>query len=1068
MTIRGDLLSVDLSNVFQMLALNRKRGILNVQNRENILEKRALVLDEDRVAVLEIPRPDSLNALLVEMGALSYEAFSEARSKAANFRIGATEYLERRKQISPEALKKAARRLQEEAVLEIFLWHNVTFSLDEEATFDEDPDRTFVIVDHIVMEAARRQDEWKRVVEILGGGADIYEPLAGAAELLARSAAEGVTRIVFDHLDGVFGTPELMAATGLPRYHVDLSIGTLVEGGYVRKIGLEDLLEKGDQLLADDRVGDAIRLFKCAARFDRRSTEIHERLASAYLRAGRVAKAASHEKFCALILAQQGRLDEAVLRFQSIVRMLPTDFRALERTCQLLADRGGILSTEDRGTVEQSMKLFAFCYESRLYEQAERVLGHLMRILKDDENLVLALARLYSKTGRVNDAVEQYMRLAGRLHDRRDLEGALNAYRLAMAFNTASHDICHQRVQQIREKLELRRRRRAVGIAGLVFLVMLAAVGIAYATFARTAQRELDAVASEVQGNKSEHAWREIAGRFRSIARRFPLTAAGRDAARRAADVEQRAEDMLAREERAKQDLADAAEVTLARAKSSFSEALDRQERHEFAGALVSAKRALALAEEVKAAAWITSAGVRELIGAIEGHVAWESGKLRELNDRKTAGRLDQAFTVARELLESDEGDPLNADAIKVLSADTLSKISVPFRIVAYPPARLESGDGSPPLTTPVTIELDLKNPKAALSLAQAGYRPAALELHWRRGEHERHLVLDREPETSWSAERRIAALLAVGGGFLAVGSDGAVTHFGDSEGNVLWRWSPAEMLQVETVAGDELGAAALTTIDGRLIFVTTGARGEVWTKDDVAAGCMAFSGSHVAVATRSAPWRILLLARADGGEAAAYEIPSAPAVIAAQDGALALVGADGRAFVIAAAGSAAARVQEIGGGPFLARIARCAGGFAFARPGGKVAMVDAQGREQHALDAGAGFVTGPCAAGDGLCAILENGALWRVDAQGRATRQTLPLPVETWMAAGRITSASRSDILIERADGGWVRLDAGTGTPRCAYGGTTSATSSPLLFGNRLLLGYAGAHGEVEVYPGD
>lgn len=87
MAIRGDLLSVDLSNVFQMLAMNRKRGVLRVQNRENILEKRALVLDADRVGLLEIPKAGDLSALLVDEDAIDYAAYTDARTKSRQFGV---------------------------------------------------------------------------------------------------------------------------------------------------------------------------------------------------------------------------------------------------------------------------------------------------------------------------------------------------------------------------------------------------------------------------------------------------------------------------------------------------------------------------------------------------------------------------------------------------------------------------------------------------------------------------------------------------------------------------------------------------------------------------------------------------------------------------------------------------------------------------------------------------------------------------------------------------------------------------------------------------------------------
>ena len=67
MALKGDLVSADLSNVFQMLALNRKAGVLTVQDRSNPVARQLGFVpvegfEIDRVLAQMRGRPESLAA----------------------------------------------------------------------------------------------------------------------------------------------------------------------------------------------------------------------------------------------------------------------------------------------------------------------------------------------------------------------------------------------------------------------------------------------------------------------------------------------------------------------------------------------------------------------------------------------------------------------------------------------------------------------------------------------------------------------------------------------------------------------------------------------------------------------------------------------------------------------------------------------------------------------------------------------------------------------------------------------------------------------------------------------
>ena len=85
MALKGELLSADLSNVFQMLAMNGKRGLLTVQDRVNPVARRRFFLDGQAVLLGEpISQRPSL-PLLVEMGRVTYEQYASALQRARRF-----------------------------------------------------------------------------------------------------------------------------------------------------------------------------------------------------------------------------------------------------------------------------------------------------------------------------------------------------------------------------------------------------------------------------------------------------------------------------------------------------------------------------------------------------------------------------------------------------------------------------------------------------------------------------------------------------------------------------------------------------------------------------------------------------------------------------------------------------------------------------------------------------------------------------------------------------------------------------------------------------------------------
>ncbi|MCB9832300.1 MAG: DUF4388 domain-containing protein [Planctomycetes bacterium] len=1060
MAIRGDLLSVDLSNVFQMLAMNRKRGVLRVQNRENILEKRALVLDADRVGLLEIPKAGDLSALLVDEDAIDYAAYTDARTKSRQFGVDPLTFLRKRSTIDDSTLDAVTRRLHEELILEIFLWKNVSFSLDEEHFPEDDDNRRYFNLDLLVMEAARRQDEWIRVVELIGGGRDIWRPIAGEEPQLGD-----VEHIVFDHLDGTRGTREIMADTGLPRYHVDLAIGRMHEIGCISRLELEDLIEGGDDLLERGRIEDAIRLFKCAVRYDRRSIALHKRLAHAFLKQGRVAKAAAHYKFCAMTLLDNELVRESLAIYEYVVQLLPTDFKALEQVLALLARLEEPLTADDEACLELGLKLCTFYYDSKRFADAERVLRHLMEIAPEDTGLGFILARIQSKTGRIADAVETYMKLAGRLHDQGDLQGALNAYKLVVSFDTASKQICLQRIDHIHAILTRKRRRRRVGAAALVLVGVAAIAAVCYLWYHNRADGELETLLSAEQSVVTEEGWRGMGDRYADFRARFPLTLAAHKAAERISRAEYKIAELreaakAAREREAARQRAclDRAEQEMARAESL----LELRDLEAARKAYLAAQRA---AEDSGQAGWADQEPrqIKARIAEIAACLAEEERQIGLIERYLAAGDRGAAYAIARQMIRP-LADPLDPGKVHVVSRQAMARVVLPLDVDVRPPrARIHDQIGGS-WQGRALVELGSTRQTARLEVGLEGYRSADCELDWRTSPFESHVVLERRESSSLALGDRVVALRLVGNALGVLCGNGSI-HLIEPNGGQR-RFAPEGFRTPVTEPVVFSGRVAYGTSDGRVLVFDRESKSdrEVWSVHPSidAIDDLIVVGDLLAVATDDGKPRLRFFATADGADQGSVELPAAVQNMAAVDGRVVACLADGSLAIVAAQAS---ELEGVHAGQYRGRPLPFARGLWLVDAEGLLRRVDGSGAGVAVSDQPLVAGASPTLIGDQLVALLACGRLLVVDGSGRS--RLLPaLPAEfAESATGRVLGGGDGQSLVELADHRWLVVSLIGGQIEDCFRSSSAREAVPLLWLDRLVLGCADDAGTIETY---
>ena len=234
MPIEGPLKELSIHDVFQLLDLARKTGELRITSD---LRQNAGVVQFDKGAVIaaEIQsNPHPLGTLLLRTGKLSEEDFARARAMQEagdRRRLGAI--LLDIGAIGRRELERQVRAQVEEVIFELMSWSEGYFSFSDTSSADAGPSVVRIPTEALLMEAARRIDEWSRIearIPHLGVVPRLVPPDAGGTTRLDLLPAEWQ---VLAAVDGARDVRAVAAAVARSEFDVARTLFGLASAGVV-------------------------------------------------------------------------------------------------------------------------------------------------------------------------------------------------------------------------------------------------------------------------------------------------------------------------------------------------------------------------------------------------------------------------------------------------------------------------------------------------------------------------------------------------------------------------------------------------------------------------------------------------------------------------------------------------------------------------------------------------------------------------------------------------------------------------------------------------------------------
>lgn len=464
MPFQGDLKAIGLFDVVQNIVHNQLTGTLHVSSGRGFDRWVAFADGRVRFASLGSDRGLPMQDFLVQRGFVDARAMDEALERHRRGRPALRNVLSREGLLDADAYRDALRLRIEELLYELFAVRDARFEFVEgdlpDGVFDRESRGVPLEMDPmpLLMESARRDDEWERIQRVVGSPREFFVR-TGEAPVEADLVE------IWNALDGATDVATLEHTLPFGRFEIWGGIAALVQSNQARGGAPDEILASAECALDDGDDTRARALLERACEYERSDRDLRRRLAELYERLGESKLAAEHWAVVGYQAVESGDDAAALDSYRRAVELMPDELALRERWTAVVA-RVGTATEFEAASLDLAARFASCGLDDRACALLERALEH--PELAGREELVERYVRCLRDQGRAEDARGVLTRAISVA--RRGKEDARERRLLGIA--TALFPDGAQFAQQLREietgirgaRVQLRRRCARLGV----------------------------------------------------------------------------------------------------------------------------------------------------------------------------------------------------------------------------------------------------------------------------------------------------------------------------------------------------------------------------------------------------------------------------------------------------------------------------------------------------------------------------------------------------------------------------------------------------------------------------
>jgi tetratricopeptide (TPR) repeat protein len=270
MAIEGPLAELSIQDVLQLLELAHKTGVLTV--RSDRMNDEAIVHFARGAIVFAVRRRSTrrLGQLLIRAGRLTQRELDRALEiQRTDPKRRLAEILLEMGSVEEEELERQLRFQMEETIYEVMPWDEGYFKFEERAELGEQRLLARVRVESLLMEGARRIDEWTRLESKVPSPEAVPELASGNERELTPLELRADEWEVLAEIDGERDVRQIAADLGRSAFDVAKTIYGLVSTGVldvterhgrIPELELQQSVAEVDTLLRENKLEEAQKL----------------------------------------------------------------------------------------------------------------------------------------------------------------------------------------------------------------------------------------------------------------------------------------------------------------------------------------------------------------------------------------------------------------------------------------------------------------------------------------------------------------------------------------------------------------------------------------------------------------------------------------------------------------------------------------------------------------------------------------------------------------------------------------------------------------------------------------
>jgi uncharacterized protein DUF4388/putative pyrroloquinoline-quinone binding quinoprotein len=286
-SFKGNLEVLNLSDIFQSLAMNRHSGTLIVDDGKR---EKKIFFAEGEICLLTSGRRMRIGDLLIANGKITEEDLDLALKLQKQSRKKLGEILIEEGFCEPTDIENILRIQIEEELYDLFLWRKAEFEFQAD-TMPEDmardsPNltRLHINTNSLIMEALRRLDEWSLIQDAVPSTKEVF--VVSDAEAIQSAEVPDTIKRDVEGIDGKTTVMGLAERWLVSEFECCQHLANLVRAGGVRALGQDELVDKAEAAYALNDFGAAAALYGRLAEYHSDQAKILIPLADSLRRTG--------------------------------------------------------------------------------------------------------------------------------------------------------------------------------------------------------------------------------------------------------------------------------------------------------------------------------------------------------------------------------------------------------------------------------------------------------------------------------------------------------------------------------------------------------------------------------------------------------------------------------------------------------------------------------------------------------------------------------------------------------------------------------------------------------------